>query len=101
MKTVLAIVAALALAVPAAAGSLGRDREQNQQSRIHDGVKDGELTRHEAKGLRKEQRHVDHLQKKAKCDGKVSRKEARHIDRAQDKANRDIARQKHDRQSRG
>lgn len=101
MKTLLAVVAALALALPAAAGPLGHDREEHQQSRIREGVQSGELTRGEAKKLHKEQRRIDARQKKAKCDGVVTRKEAKKIDRAQDRANRDIHRQKHDRQSRG
>ena len=99
MKTLL-IVAALALALPAAAGPLGASREQSQQNRIHEGVASGELTHHEAKHLRHEQRRVDARQKKAAKDGVVTRREARKIDHAQDHANRDIARQKHDRQTR-
>lgn len=96
MKTLLAAVCALALAVPAAANP----REAQQQDRIRDGVASGELTRNEAQGLRRDQRRVDGLQRKAKRDGVVTRKEARRIDHAQDRASRDIARQKHDRQTR-
>lgn len=100
MKTLIALAAALALALPAAAAPLGRQREANQEQRIRDGVHDGELTRKEGRCLKKQQRHIDKAQHRARKDGHVTRNEARRIDHAQDKANRDIARQKHDRQQR-
>ena len=99
MKTLIAAVCALVLALPAAAGP-GEAREDQQQARIRDGVVDGELTRGEARGLRKDQRRVDGLQRKARKDGVVTRKEAKRVDRAQDHASRQIGKQKHDRQTR-
>jgi hypothetical protein len=98
VKTLIALAAALALALPAAAAPLGRGREAQQQQRIRDGVHEGDLTRHEAHSLRQQQRHIDKVQHRAGKDGTVTRKEARRIDRAQDQANRNITRQKHDRQ---
>jgi hypothetical protein len=95
-KTLLAIVAALALALPAAANP----QERHQEARIGEGVASGELTRHEAKRLHHEQKRIDHMQRKAKKDGVVTGREARRIDRQQDQASRHIARQKHDRQER-
>ena len=103
MKTLLALVAALALAVPAAAAPgdpLGADREARQQDRLRDGVQSGALTRGEAHRARNDQRHVDRLQRRARHDGTVTKKEARQIDRAQDRASRRLHRQKHDGQTR-
>lgn len=94
---VVAVFAVLMGALPAAAGPLGRDREQNQQQRIRDGVRSGELTRNEAEHLREQQQRVDARQHQARRDGVVTRREARRIDEAQDRANRSIARQKNDR----
>lgn len=95
-KALLAVVAALALAVPAAANP----QERRQDQRIAEGRASGELTRHEAKKLKHEQRKVDKMQRRAKRDGVVTRREARRIDHKQDQASRHIRREKHDRQER-
>jgi len=75
-------------------------REQNQKSRIRQGVKSGELTRNETRHLRKEEAKIGTLEQKARSDGEISKKEARKLDRFLDKANRDIYKQKHDKQDR-
>ena len=74
-------------------------REQNQKARIRDGVKDGELTKKEAVGLRAEQRHVKKVEARAKADGVVTPAERAKLDRKQDRASRHIAKQKHDGQT--
>lgn len=71
-------------------------RNANQQGRIEQGLKSGELTTREASRLEREQSAVETLEAKAARDGSVSAKEAARIDSAQDKASRDIYRQKHD-----
>jgi len=75
-------------------------REQNQKSRIRQGVKSGELTRNETRHLRKEEAKIGTLEQKARSDGEISKKEARKLDRFLNKANRDIYKQKHDKQDR-
>jgi hypothetical protein len=75
-------------------------KQQHQTVRIAHGVKNGELTRPEAKRLAREQKHIQHEKRLAKADGKVTRRERKHIRRDQRMASRDIYRQKHDRQNR-
>jgi hypothetical protein len=76
------------------------ERQDNQRARIHQGVKSGELTRHEAKRLRAEQRRIRAEKRMAKADGVVTRAERAQIRRDQNRASRDIYRQKHDDQNR-
>ena len=71
-------------------------RQANQQQRIDQGVKSGELTTKEAARLEKGQDHVQKMEDKAKADGKVTAKERERLQHAENKQNRAIARQKHD-----
>lgn len=101
MKGILALsVLALMISVTAEANR-NQAREQRQQGRIRQGVASGELTRKEAKKLRKGQKHIDHLQNKAMQDGVMSLEEKARIEKAQDRQNRRIYKQKHDNQDRG
>ena len=70
-------------------------RQVNQQRRIKQGVKSGELTHHETVKLEKEQAKIKADKLQAKSDGKVTPKERRKIRREQNKASRDIYRAKH------
>lgn len=76
------------------------ERQQAQRARIRQGVNSGELTRPETRKLRAEQRHIRRAERRAKADGKVTAGERVRLQRKQNKANRDIRRQKHDRQER-
>jgi hypothetical protein len=76
------------------------ERQVEQQKRIGQGVRNGELTPAERRKLEREQRAVQADKKRAKADGKVTAAERRRLAREQAKANRDIARQKHDSQTR-
>ena len=76
-------------------------REANQRTRIHQGVRSGELTRHEAGKLRRGQRHVDRMEDRAKADGKVTAAERHRITRAQNRQSRRIYRLKHNNRERG
>jgi len=76
------------------------NRQVNQQQRIKEGVKSGELTRREAVRLERQQACVQHQKKAAKADGVVTRKERRQIHRSQNATSRNIAVQKNDAQSR-
>ena len=73
-------------------------REANQQNRIDQGVKSGELTNREAARLEKGQDRVKKMEDRAKADGTITKKEASRIDHMQNQESRKIAREKHDRQ---
>jgi hypothetical protein len=70
-------------------------RQMNQQARIKQGVKSGQLTKHETKKLEREQAKIQKDKKIAKSDGKVTAKERSKIRREQNKSSRDIHRMKH------
>ena len=67
-----------------------------QSNRIAHGVANGELTRHEARQLKRQQKHIQNEKRLAKSDGVVTRRERAEIRRDQKLANRSIYRQKHD-----
>lgn len=71
-------------------------QEANQQERIKQGKQSGELTRHEARRLRAEQKLIDRKQQRAAADGTVTSQERQRIRKMQDRASEDIYRQKHD-----
>jgi polyhydroxyalkanoate synthesis regulator phasin len=73
-------------------------RQENQDKRIDQGVKSGQLNQKEAARLEKGQARVDKMENKATADGKVTAKERRRIERAQDKQSKKIYREKHDKQ---
>jgi hypothetical protein len=70
------------------AGTVQRD--VNQQTRIEDGLKDGNLTTKEAGRLEKEQSRIDRLQAKDLKDGSLSSRERDQLRRAQNRASQDI-----------
>ncbi len=71
-----------------AAGTTQRD--VNQQTRIENGLKDGQLTTAEAGRLEKQQSRIDRLQAKDLKDGKLTPNERAQLTHAQNKASRDI-----------
>ena len=104
----IAVLGALALPVlaqtapapardPAATPGVDK-RQANQQQRIDQGVKSGELTTKEAARLEKGQERIQTMEDKAKADGKVTPKERERLQRAQNHESRKIAHEKHDRQ---
>ena len=94
-----AILAAFALPVLAQTNTPNIDQRQaNQQQRIDQGVKSGELTAKEAARMEKGQERVQKMEDKAKADGKVTAKERARINQAQDVQSRHVAKEKHDRQ---
>lgn len=74
------------------------ERQHVQGKRIEQGVASGELTRHEARGLREEQRDVKQLEKAYKSDGKLTNAERKDLHQEQNEASGDINKQKHDAQ---
>jgi len=85
MKTV--IIASLLLAVTSATSFAGTPlidaREHNQQHRIFEGVKQGDLTFRESQQLLKGQAHIRRLENQAKASGGVSFIERARIHAAQ------------------
>jgi hypothetical protein len=73
-------------------------RQANQDKRIEEGVKSGELTKKEAARLEKGQARIQKMEDKAMADGKMTKSEARKIERAQDRESKAIARETHDKQ---
>ena len=104
----IAVLAAFALPVLAqtatppakeTVGTPGIDKRQaNQQQRIDQGVKSGELTAREAARLERGQQRVQAMEDKAKADGKVTPQERRRLQKAENRQSRRIAHEKHDRQ---
>lgn len=70
-------------------------REANQQKRIEQGVKSGQLTGAEAAKLEKREDHIIKIEKNAMKDGKISKKEFKHIEKAQDRTSEAIYKKKH------
>jgi hypothetical protein len=100
-STVVLIVAALAAVASLSALAAERDpgvnhRQHRQERRIEQGVRSGELTHQEAKGLRKEQRSIRREEHAAKADGKLTGAERKQLHRDLNQASKDIYREKHD-----
>lgn len=101
-----AVVAGLVLAATSIGAQAGtRDprvnaRQHNQSARIQQGVRSGELTRRETRGLAEGQRDVRQLERAYKSDGTLTGAERRDLHHEQNQASRDIHQQKHDAQER-
>ena len=95
-----ATIAAFAFPAFAQTASTPRidQRQANQEKRIDQGVKSGQLNQKEAARLEKGQERVQKMENKAVADGKVTAKERARIEKAQDRQSRKIAREKHDKQ---
>ena len=77
-----------------------RERQENQQKRIGEGVKNGELTAKETRHLEAREVKIQNDKKEAKADGVVTARERAKLNREQNRASRAIYRQKHDAQTR-
>jgi hypothetical protein len=69
-------------------------REANQEARIKQGVKSGELTEGEAKKLKRQQNKIQRHEMKAKSDGVVTPGEKAKLHREQKRASKNIYRKK-------
>ena len=94
-----AVIAAFTLPAFAQVQSTPRidKRQAEQEQRIQQGVKSGQLTPKEAARLEKGQDRIQKKENKAMADGKVTPKERAKIEKAQNRESRKIAREKHDR----
>jgi len=94
-----ALVAAAVLPVAAQTATPRVDERQiNQEQRIQQGAKSGELTPRETAKLQAGQAKVQAQEAKAKADGQVTGKERARLAKSQNKQSRKIAKQKHDKQ---
>ena len=92
--TILVMIYGFLFANQALAGVIEK-RSLKQRLRIRQGILSGELTRSEAKILRREQRRIRIVTERAWADGKLTRRERRRIKRMQNHASRHIYRLKH------
>jgi hypothetical protein len=99
-KLIGAAAVAAAFATPALAQTTATEvqRNVNQQERIEQGLKSGQLTTREAAKLEGAESRVEKMESRALKDGKLSPEERARIDRAQNQVSRDIYREKHDAQ---
>ena len=75
-------------------------RQRNEQARIRQGVRSGELTRAEAARLKGREADIRQDKRAAKADGVVTRDERQDIRKDERQTSRAIYRQKHDGQVR-
>lgn len=93
-----AMLGALPFAANAQTAASEVQRDINQQQRIQQGLKSGELTTREAARLEREEAAVSRMQSRALRDGTLTDAEKARIQNAQDRVSRDIYREKHDAQ---
>ena len=77
-----------------------KHRAQNQQQRIRQGVKSGEVTKAEARNLRSNQKDVQQDIKEANYDSKVTNAKKKDLKRDERKNSRQIYRKKHNERER-
>ena len=97
---IIAILLALCFAGVASASNIpspGIDkREKNQQQRIMQGMRSGELTPRETAKLKREQARIKKKERRFKSDGVLTCKERHTLHRYLNRASRHIYREKHD-----
>jgi len=76
------------------------ERQHNQKHRLKDGVKSGELTKEEAKGLRDEQKALREKERAYKADGKLTRDERKDLHQDLNDSSKHIYQEKHDAEKR-
>jgi len=103
MSSVLIALFAGVVAMPVAAAERERGinaRQGMQQSRIQQGVRQGDLTRGEARQLRSQTRDVRREERAFRSDGNLSSGERRQLSRDLNSVSRNIHNQRHDDQRR-
>ena len=94
------IFAALSIFSIMAISASAQTATRSDRSKIKQGVKSGELTRHETRNLVKQQRHIKRDVRQAKADGVVTKAERRDIYVDKKKADASIYRKKHNNRDR-
>jgi hypothetical protein len=101
-----ALASALAMTAAAAhaqeTGRMAQDRKYNQQARIAQGVRSGELTRHEARHIERQEHAINREERnmRAANGGYLTRSDRAVLQRQQNVQSRRIYNQKHDGQVR-
>ncbi|MBI3356901.1 MAG: hypothetical protein HY038_09055 [Nitrospirae bacterium] len=97
LKTMLALMLTIPVAAPVLAQTVGSEvqRDLNQESRIEQGLKSGQLSTGEAARLERGEARIDKMESRALKDGNLSPDEAARIQRAQNQESRAIGRLKH------
>ncbi len=103
MKKSAVILAIVAIVAVAGAGNalagtndpIIQQREINQENRIEQGVKSGQLTPNETGRLEAQQARIQQDESRMKADGNLTPRERVRLTREQDRASRKIYRKKH------
>lgn len=104
MKRIFSTTLAIALGAAISASALAQtnasevQRNVNQQTRIEEGLKSGELNTREAARLEKQESKINRDEARALQDGKLSAAEKAKLQAEQNKVSQDIYREKHDAQ---
>lgn len=99
VKATLAAAATMITLAPALADRVDK-RQAKQSYRIEQGVRTGQLTKHEAARLKGEQNRIAALERRFERDGHLSRNERTVLRAAQNRAGKHIRAEKHDGQNR-
>jgi hypothetical protein len=75
-------------------------RQHHQQHRVNEGIRSGELTGREARGLRQERNEIRREERAYKADGVLTREERKDLHQDLNEHSQDIYQQKHDDQQR-
>lgn len=97
--TAVASIAFVSGAFADTAATADVQRDVNQQQRIEQGLKSGQLNTKEASKLEREETKVERDQTRALKDGTVSAQEQHKLTAEENKVSRDIYQQKHDAQT--
>jgi hypothetical protein len=104
MKRILSTTLAIAIGAAISASAMAQtnasevQRNLNQQTRIEEGLKSGELNTREAARLEKQESKINRDQARALQDGKLTAAEKAKLQAEQNKVSQDIYREKHDAQ---
>lgn len=71
-------------------------RQHRQGHRVEQGVRSGELTRDEARGLREQRRAIRQEERTYKADGQLTREERKDLHQDLNDLSKDIYNEKHD-----
>jgi hypothetical protein len=95
LKLIIAATLLSVLIITSADAQIIRKKAVNERARIHNGVRNGELTRPEAYRLHRDQRDIRRDIHRARRDGHIDRAERMHIRKDQRKHSRRIYKAKH------
>lgn len=71
-------------------------RQHNNKERIQEGVRSGELTKEEVKGLREERNAINQERREYRSDGVMTKEEKKDLRQDMNELSKDIYEQKHD-----